>query len=77
MRYSSNTTIAIKWEVVYLSSNDAIANVIRRDLDLHFHDHKIRNVHNWRNGESWRKILKYNCNVIDIRHRMTPLQMLF
>ena len=36
VRDSTNITIAIKYEVMHSPSNDAIANVVPLDLDLHF-----------------------------------------
>ena len=37
-RYSD---IIIRWYVGHLTSNGAIANVLHRNLDLYFQDHKI------------------------------------
>ena len=50
VRDRANITIDIKQKAMYLPSNDAIANVVYHDLDLHFQSHKISN--GIENGES-------------------------
>ena len=42
--YRAIITTAIKFEVMYLLSNGAIANVVHRDLDQHIQGHKTWNV---------------------------------
>ena len=64
MRDRTNITIAIRYEVMYSSSIDAVANIVRPDLDFHFQGHEFWNVKTWKrreqakNGESQRKMLK-------------------
>ena len=41
MKDRENITIAIKYELMYLQSNGAVANVVHRDLDLYFQGHNI------------------------------------
>ena len=41
MRDRANRTISIRYEVRYLQSKGAIANVMQRDLDRYFQCHKI------------------------------------
>ena len=47
-RDRANITIANQYEVMYLPSNGAIANIVHRDLDLHFQCHKISNANIWK-----------------------------
>ena len=44
VRDRAYVTIVIKYEVIYLPSNDTTANVKPHDLDLHFQGHEFRNV---------------------------------
>ena len=41
MRDRANITLVIRYEVIYLSSNGTIANIVHRHIDLHFRGHKI------------------------------------
>ena len=44
VRDRTNITIVIIYEVRYLPSNGATANVVYHDLDLHFPSHEFWNV---------------------------------
>ena len=48
VRDKANITIATREEVMYLSSNGIIMNVVHHDLDLYFQGQKIGNANIWK-----------------------------
>ena len=53
------------------------ANVVHRDLDIYYQDHKIGNANMWKTVRASEKWSSMTFIEVDIRYRMKPLYMLY
>ena len=72
--HRANITIAIRWEVRYLPSNGATANVGHHDFDKHFQDHEFLNVNSSKTVRAKEKFPNSTFIEVNIYQRMEPLQ---
>ena len=61
VRDNENVTIVIDWDVMYLQSNDAIANIVHRDLDLRFQGRTFSNANIWKTAKACEK-----CSIVTL-----------